>query len=367
MKSKSKPKQKEKPSAQEQPKPAIDEILTISRDEGRATLELKKDDAPKDDIKTEPAQAPAEKKEPVFRLPKKPKSIIPTKAPKQTSRNQLRWCAPSPERTRLRQLPASQAAGKLLPAKIAKPAKKTKTAKKARQQEKPFNAPALKDSFMFSGEVAAESRKEARLVPPENCSRPEVWRMPAEASKQAVAEAALFLSPKPLMLDELARIMGVSSLGYVKETLEKLAKDYEGRGLEIVSSPAGWEMQVRPQHLGPVAHLAPYADLSEGQKRTLALILFKEPLKQSDLIKMQGNKVYDYLRNLEKLGMIARKPHGRTKLLSLTKEFERYFGEEKSRVKERLSQELANVRMPESVVAKKDSKTGIDAGLSGDE
>lgn len=163
----------------------------------------------------------------------------------------------------------------------------------------------------------------------------------ASQGKAALAEAALFLSPKPLMLDELARIMGVSSLGYVKESLESLKSQYEGRGIEVVSSPDGWQMQVKSEYLNAVAHLAPYADISEGPKRALALILFKEPLKQSDLTKMQGNKVYDYLRILEKTGMIKREPSGRTRTLTLTKEFERYFGEEKEKIKERLGQELA--------------------------
>ena len=324
MKAKSKPKAKVK---EEKPKPELDEILTISKgDEGRAMLQLRKEPA---EVKVE-EEAPAqkeEKTEKVFRLPKKPKSIIPTKAPKAAAVKSVKK-APKIK----------------MPKKVAKKFSEP-VAKKEKPVyvEKPFEAPSLKDNFIFGSDVSAvvsESKKEAQ---------PEKRLAPLETSKQAVAEAALFLSPKPLMIDELARIMGVSSLGYVKETLEKLAKDYESRGIEIVSSPAGWEMQVKPGYLNSVAHLAPYADLSEGPKRALALILFKEPLKQSDLIKMQGNKVYDYLKHLDKLGMIKREPYGRTKLLSLTKEFERYFGEEKEAVKARLAQELANVKVADSV------------------
>ncbi len=290
MKSKSKSRQKQvkrkKQDEAAMSAPGIDEIITISRDSGKPRLEMKRaeDEAvPKGEAKVGQAE---EKKERAFRLPKKPESKIQTRKPR---------------------------------------------------------ADILKEAIAEEKHAAKKKETKNKTVS-DNVSEPKTdapRTAPLSESKAALAEAALFLSPKPLMLDELARIMGVNSLGYVKETLERLSKDYEGSGIEVVSSAAGWEMQVRPQYLSSVAHLAPYADLSEGPKRALALILFKEPLKQSDLIKMQGNKVYAYLKVLERLGMIRRGPCGRTKKLTLTKEFERYFGEEKAKIKERLGQELA--------------------------
>ena len=44
-------------------------------------------------------------------------------------------------------------------------------------------------------------------------------------SHEKIIEAALFMSAKPLMLDDLGKIIGVNSLGYVKSLLEKLQKD----------------------------------------------------------------------------------------------------------------------------------------------
>ncbi len=153
---------------------------------------------------------------------------------------------------------------------------------------------------------------------------------------EKVLEAALFMTSRPLMLDELGKILGVNSLGYVKELLEKLQKDYAERGMEIVSGPSGWFMQVRPQLLKKVAHLTPYSDMTEGCKRALALIAYKEPMQQSEIIKIQGNKAYSYLKILQKRNLVRAEKKGRTKLFRLTQEFERYFGEEKERIKERL-------------------------------
>jgi segregation and condensation protein B len=77
--------------------------------------------------------------------------------------------------------------------------------------------------------------------------------------------------------------------------------------------------------------------MSEGCKRTLAIIAYKEPVSQSEIIKIQGNKAYTYLKRLQKMNLIKAEKNGRTKTLKLTQEFERYFGEEKEKIKEKLS------------------------------
>ncbi|MCK4714808.1 MAG: SMC-Scp complex subunit ScpB [Candidatus Aenigmarchaeota archaeon] len=153
-------------------------------------------------------------------------------------------------------------------------------------------------------------------------------------------EAALFISSTPLTLDQLARITGINSLGHVKELIESLQEDYEGKGIEIFNSADGYTMQVRPQMLPKVAHLTPYSDLAEGPKRTLALVTLKEPVRQSEIIKTQGNKAYSYIKDLKKRGLILTEKEGHTKILKLTQEFERYFGEEKAKIKEQLERHL---------------------------
>lgn len=276
-----KPKSRE-PGTKQKTEPGLDEIITISKDGGRARLELRRPGTPALHKPDSPAGA--------------------------------RAAGAGPEANA-----GSHVAGVGQQKGRAKTQKKSESTAAARKIE------------VCSPAEAAEPEKPTEVEIKSGLSQ----------DKLALAEAALFLSPRPLMLDELAKIMGVSSLGYVKEALENLKSLHRDGGVEVVDSSLGWEMQVRPQYLSQVAHLAPYADLSEGPKRALALILLKEPMKQSDLIKMQGNKVYDYLRSLERLGMIRREPSGRTKLLTLTKEFERYFGEEKAKVRERIGQEIS--------------------------
>ena len=155
-----------------------------------------------------------------------------------------------------------------------------------------------------------------------------------------IIEAALFISARPLKLEELAKIAGIGSLGNVRDILEELRKEYNERGIEIVETKEGWYMQVKNDILPLVAHLTPYADLSNGHKRTLALIAYKEPITQSSIVKIQGNKAYSYLKFLERKGLIKTEKVKRTKYVYLTKEFERYFGEEKEKIRERILKEL---------------------------
>ena len=155
-----------------------------------------------------------------------------------------------------------------------------------------------------------------------------------------IIEAALFISSRPLKLEELAKIAGIASLGHVKDLLEELREEYRERGIEIVENVDGWYMQVKNEILPMVAHLTPYSDLSEGHRRTLALIAYKEPIKQSEIVRLQGNKAYSYLRFLENKGLIKTKKVKRTRLVYLTKAFEQYFGEDKEKIRERIIAEL---------------------------
>jgi len=159
-------------------------------------------------------------------------------------------------------------------------------------------------------------------------------------SHKGLIEAALFMSPDPLDMNSISKIAGVSSLGYLKGTLIELRDDYEDRGFHLVETPQGWCFQVDNAFADKVSDLTPYSDLPEGMKRTLALVAYKEPITQSEVIRIQGNKCYAYVKGLERKGLIKTERQGRTKLLSLTQEFERYFGGEKEKIREDLIRKL---------------------------
>jgi len=167
-------------------------------------------------------------------------------------------------------------------------------------------------------------------------------------------EAALFMSSRPMTPEEIAKITGVPVRSLEKH-LTQLQKEYAEKGVEIIRGPEGWYMRVKPELLPKVAHLTPYSDLKDGHKRTLALVAYKEPVKQSDVVHIQGNKAYAYIKFLRRKGLIKSEKEGRTANLMVTKEFERYFGLERAKIKEMLRQSM------EAEKAKADEKPKAEA------
>lgn len=157
--------------------------------------------------------------------------------------------------------------------------------------------------------------------------------------KLALIEAALWVSPEPLKLEELAKIAGIGSKGELKKLLEQLKQEYK-RGIELIETEEGWQFVVKPELLPKVSYLTPYCELSEGCRRTLAIIIWKEPVKKSEIVKIQGNKAYGYIKRLEKLGLIKSEKCGHTSILRLTQKFERWLGKEREEIKKLLEEAI---------------------------
>lgn len=160
-------------------------------------------------------------------------------------------------------------------------------------------------------------------------------------NKKALLEAALFVSDKPLSLESLSSIVG-SSEEEVKSLIEELKNDLEkgDRGIELAETPEGLELRLKPEYRNAVAKLAPLADLGNGMMRTLGIIAVKQPIKQSIIVKYQGNKTYGYVKSLEEKGLIKAEKAGRTKLCTLTSEFEKYFGKSAEELKKSLKEKV---------------------------
>jgi len=156
-------------------------------------------------------------------------------------------------------------------------------------------------------------------------------------NKKALIEAAFFVSSKPLSPKYLSKLFSIPEeevIFIIEEISNELKKDE--RGIMLIQTSEGYELVVKPEYRSLVSRIAPFSDLSEGVKRALAIIIAKQPVKQSVIVKIQGNKAYDYLRILEKKGLIKAEKFGRTKIISLTKNFEEYFGKSVEEIKKEL-------------------------------
>jgi len=163
-----------------------------------------------------------------------------------------------------------------------------------------------------------------------------------DQERKALLEAALFLSEDPLSTDKLADILNLGSKGYVSQLVDKLRQDFEkeGRGITIEEREGKYDMAVKQDYLNQVAHLAPHQDIPSATLRTLALIAYNHPIKQSRVVDIRGNRAYSQVKELKKRGLVKAEKDGRTKVLRVTQDFLDYFGlETAEEFKMHLSQE----------------------------
>ncbi len=84
----------------------------------------------------------------------------------------------------------------------------------------------------------------------------------------------------------------------------------------------------------------------------LSIVAYHEPIKQSDIVKVVGNRTYEYVKQLEELGFIKIEKKSRTKLLSITLRFEEYFGAKAGEIRKIGAQQSQSQQQGEQGVAK---------------
>jgi len=140
-------------------------------------------------------------------------------------------------------------------------------------------------------------------------------------------EAALFLSARYLSLQELVLLTDVNPL-MLKELIERLIVKYnsEESAIEIISKENMWKMDVGQEYVSMVNKLATgTSEFTKAEQETLAVIAYKQPVKQSVVVKIRGNKAYDHVKKFSDVGLIIGKKVGHTKELRLSDDFFDYF------------------------------------------
>lgn len=155
--------------------------------------------------------------------------------------------------------------------------------------------------------------------------------------KEKIMEAALFMSPKPIGLEELNMIAEVNSRVDTKAMMEELMLFYNSRksALEIVELPIGYQMRVKSGYEDKVKHFAQDSMFHKGIMKTLALIAYKQPITQSTVIQYRNNKAYDHIKVLMENGFVKKEPRGKTYALSTTTKFIEYFGKDFGKAKKK--------------------------------
>ena len=140
-------------------------------------------------------------------------------------------------------------------------------------------------------------------------------------------EAVLFTVGKFMSIDELSEACGIASKGIIKQALEELKKDYElkNTSLTLEEKDNKFKLNIKKEYIHLTSSLLSISEFNKQIQKTLAIIAYKNPALQSDIIHIRGNKAYDHISFLKEQNLITTEKHSRTKLLKLTTEFYDYF------------------------------------------
>lgn len=146
-----------------------------------------------------------------------------------------------------------------------------------------------------------------------------------EAEQTRKVEAALFVSGRYMTIQELVALTDVNPL-LLKKILADLIDKYKNAGMEIVNKDNLWKMDVSSDYTWIVNKLATgSSEFTKAEQETLAIIAYKQPMKQSVLIKIRGNKGYEHVKKFNDMGLIVKKKMGHTSELTLSDSFYDYF------------------------------------------
>lgn len=140
-------------------------------------------------------------------------------------------------------------------------------------------------------------------------------------------EALLFASGRKMSIKELSKLCGVRDQDSLRDYLLELQKDHDSKGgsLKLVEDNEGWKLSVKEGFVPLVQQIVTETEITKSVMETLAVIAWKNPAFQSNIIRIRTNKAYDHLDHLEDAGYITRIKSGRTKKITLTDKFFSYF------------------------------------------
>ena len=152
-----------------------------------------------------------------------------------------------------------------------------------------------------------------------------------------VLETALLCAQEPLSINDLKKLFidvvieGQSEeIGgdALREMLDALRSEWEGRGVELVSLSTGWRFQSRPELKKYLDRLNPEKPpkYSRATLETLAIIAYRQPVTRGDIEEIRGVTVNSQtIKMLEERNWVEAIGHrdvpGRPALLATTRQF----------------------------------------------
>lgn len=152
---------------------------------------------------------------------------------------------------------------------------------------------------------------------------------------KALLEAMLFVSEKPLTLEQIKNVLDNLETNEIRRIIMELGSEYEteNRGLRIVEIAGGFQMITSP-------NLAPFIKKLYKQRRierlskpaleTLAIIAYKQPVTKLEIESLRNVNVDGMMKTLLEKNLVKvngrKKAPGNPKVYGTTRQFLEYFG-----------------------------------------
>ena len=145
-------------------------------------------------------------------------------------------------------------------------------------------------------------------------------------NSERVIEAALFSAAKPVTVTDLKTFTALDSRT-IRTALKKLIDEYNesDRAIEIAKMGPRYAMQVKREYTDAAARLSDMK-VPKDVLKTASLIAYYQPVLQSKMYDLVGNKIYEHAKVLEELGLVKTKPKKKSIELTTTKRFIETFG-----------------------------------------
>jgi|TARA_B110000495_G_C22757084_1_gene443387 segregation and condensation protein B len=149
----------------------------------------------------------------------------------------------------------------------------------------------------------------------------------SEPELTTILEAIVFGAGRSMSISELSELTDKpkSEIETALHVLSSTIKRRKDCALQLTDVSGRWIFEVRPS-LSPYLPESFRADIPQRLLPAAALIAYHQPMRQSQLVDMLGQRAYDHVRDLSNRGLIDRRRDGLTRRLTTTRRFAEYFG-----------------------------------------
>ena len=156
-----------------------------------------------------------------------------------------------------------------------------------------------------------------------------------ETELKSILESLIMASSRPISLEKLLEVFTDSERPdrkTIKNALDALAADYDGKSVELKEVSSGYRFQVRKEYADWVSRLweEKPARYSRALLETLALVAYKQPITRGEIEKIRGVSVSaQIMKTLLERDWVSVVGHrdvpGKPAIYATTKEFLDYF------------------------------------------